>query len=387
VILSSRRPILAVVLAALGLAAAGILAICSAGLASPLTARSALWVRQIGWLALGAVAALLVARADLRKLAGRRAFLIHGALILATVATVAGRDFHGTHRWIHLGRLFVQPSELLKLGLVLSLASAFRRPASTEVRTLRDLAAPAAIVACSIIPVLTQPDLGTALVLGLIAATMLALEPVSGGAKVLGAAALASLPAYWMWGVRSYQRERLLAFLHGADPAGAGYHSLHALRVAGSGGLLGQGTGSFASAEPHPLPEAHSDFVLSVWAHEHGFAGVAVLLALYAALVVAILSLARDVRDRFGARVVVGVAALFFWQAAVNMGMALGLLPVIGVPLPLVSYGGSSAFTCLVGLGLVASVARRFHVTSAERAGATGHGAHTPAPRPRPATR
>src|SRR5262249_6785079 len=134
--------------------------------------------------------------------------------------------------------------------------------------------------------------------------------------------------------------------------------SFHALRVAGAGGFCGRGAGSFAGAEPFPLPEAHADFAFPVWAHEHGLAGSLAVMGASAAIVMGALAIARRGGDRFGARVAVGVGAMFFWQAAINLGMTLGLCPVVGVGLPLVSYGGSSALTCLVGLGLLAGVAR-----------------------------
>ena len=349
-----NRPIVVVVAAVVALAAVGLATVRSAGLALP--GRSALWPRQLAWLIVSSAAALLVARADLRRLKGRRAPLIHGALILATIATFAASGVHDAHRWLHLGRLNVQPSEPLKLGLVLALASCFSRPAEGP-RPLRDLALPAGLLACTLIPVLLQPDLGTAVVLALIAASALALERFSRGARAaLAIGAIGSLATVWLT-LHDYQRARLAAFVHGADPLTTGYQSDHALRLVGAGRLLG--ASSFAGSEPYPLPEAHGDFAFAVWAHEHGFAGTALVLGLYLALVLAALRIAAGARDRFEARVAVGVAALFFWQAAINAGMVMGLLPVVGVTLPLISYGGSSAFTCLVGVGLLASVARR----------------------------
>ena len=349
-----NRPLVVVVIAVVALALVGLATVRSAGLALP--EHRALWPRQLAWLIVGSAAALLVARADLRRLQDRRALLIHGALILATIATFAASGVHDAHRWLHLGRLNVQPSEPLKLGLVLALASCFSRPAEGP-RPLRDLALPAGLFACTLIPVLLQPDLGTAVVLALIAASAPALERFSRGARAtLAIGAIGSLATVWHT-LHDYQRARLVAFVHGADPQTTGYQSDHALRLVGAGRLLGGG--AFAGSEPYPLPEAHGDFAFAVWAHEHGFAGTALVLGLYLALVLAALQIATAARDRFEARVAVGVAALFFWQAAINTGMVMDLLPVVGVPLPLISYGGSSALTCLIGVGLLASVARR----------------------------
>jgi rod shape determining protein RodA len=136
-----------------------------------------------------------------------------------------------------------------------------------------------------------------------------------------------------------------------------GYQSDQALRLVGAGRLFGGSP--FAGSEPYPIAEAQGDFAFAVWTHEHGFAGTALVLGLYLALVLAALQIAAGARDQVGARVAVGVAALFFWQAAINAGMVMGLLPVVGITLPLVSYGGSSVITCLVGVGLLVNVARK----------------------------
>ena len=352
------RPMIAAIAAAIVLAIVGLATIHDAALAPSL--RRPLWIRQLTWLGVGAVAAIAASRVDLRRLGGRRALLLHGGLLLATLATFGAAELHGARRWLHLGPLAVQPSEPLKLGLIVALATCFMRPGT---RAFRDLRVPAGIVACSLIPVLMQPDLGTTLVLALVAASMLGAERLSRGVKVaLAIGAPVGLLAFQAFGLRAYQRARLEAFL-GDDVTGVGYQSAHALRVLGAGGLFGRGAGSFASAEPYPLPEAHGDFVLSVWGHERGFAGVVLVLGLHLAIVLAALVIAARATDGFRARVALGVGALFFWQTALNAGMALGLLPVIGVPLPLVSYGGSSAVTCLVALGLLARVAR--HDTAA----------------------
>ena len=203
-----NRPLLVVVVAAVALAAIGLATVRSAGLALP--EQSALWPRQLAWLIVGSAAALLVARADLRRLQDRRALLIHGALILATLATFAASGAHNAHRWLHLGRFNVQPSEPLKLGLVLALASCFSRPAEGP-RPLRDLALPAGLLACTLIPVLLQPDLGTAMVLALIAASVLALERFSRGARAsLAIGVIGSLATLWRT-LHDYQRARFFS--------------------------------------------------------------------------------------------------------------------------------------------------------------------------------
>jgi rod shape determining protein RodA len=351
------RPDVVAVLATLALALVGVVALHAVQEARP-TLSVLIWARQLRWVVLGTIAAVLASRVDLRRLAGRPALLLHGAVILATIAALfSGKDVRGSARWVQVAHEHAQPSELLALSLVLALATCFRGlPAGA--RTVRELAAPAVIVACTVIPVMAQPDGGTAMILALVAASLLAMERLSLGAKVTTAAvAVLGPPALWAFVLLRYQKARVLSFLAGGDVAGANYQSAHAQWLIGSGRAFGGG--SFAGAEPYPLSDAHSDFILAVWAHERGFAGTLLLLGLYLVLVLAALRIAAGARDRFEALVATGVAAWLFWKVALNAGMALGLLPVVGVPLPLVSYGGSSAVASLIGVGLLVGVAGR----------------------------
>ncbi len=352
-----NRSIFALVIAVVAIAIIGVLTVRSAGLAHAF--RAALWSKQIVSLAAGGVGGLIAALAYPRL---RRAGpMLHGAMILATIATlVIGHRIGGARRWLGGGAFSFQPSQLLELTLVIALAESLRTAPASGRRTLRDLAFPMGVVACTVIPVLEQPDLGTGILLASIALIVLAIEPWTLGAKGVAAAlALAIPPLTWRFGLHAYQRSRLLSFLEGGDVWGANYQTSHSVRIIGAGGLFGRGAGSWASAEAYPLPEAHGDFALAVWAHERGLAGLALLFALYLVVIVAALRIASKARDRADMLVAVGFAGMVLVHVVMNAGMVLGLLPVVGVTLPLVSFGGSSAFALLTGVGMVLGVAMR----------------------------
>jgi rod shape determining protein RodA len=226
-----------------------------------------------------------------------------------------------------------------------------------------DLLRPFAFILLPVALVMKQPDLGTALVTFAIAMTMVMFAKVKwrdvaimfvGGA---GAAVFA-----WSRFLKDYQKQRLLTFLNPeAYAKGAGYHAIQSVIAVGSGQWSGKGWGEGTQNQLAFLPEQHTDFIFSVWAEEHGFLGGVVLIALYAFLVLAALDVAANARDKFGSFLSLGIAALFFWHALINMGMVTGLLPVVGVPLPLFSYGGSSVVADMLGIGILLNVSlRRF---------------------------
>lgn len=309
--------------------------------------------------ALAGLAALpllvLAARPPLQAVV-RRAPALFGLGLLATCLPFLQYGVRGTHRWLYLGRYSVQPVEFLKVALVLVLAWGLGR--SEQPRGPREAALLGGLVGAALLPVLLSPDLGTALVLALVAATMLALERFTPGARALAAlVVVVGGPLFARFGLRPYQKARVAHFLAGDDPLGAGYQGEQALRLVASGGPLGEGLGSWAGLEAHPLPEASSDFILAVWGHETGFLGVAALLCGLALVVGLLLRVAAAASTPAARRVATGVAALLFWQSTLNVSMVLGLLPVVGVPLPLISRGGSAlaAFALALGLGWAAT--------------------------------
>lgn len=228
----------------------------------------------------------------------------------------------------------------------------------------RDLVAPIDVVAVPCMLVLVQPDLGTTLVILAIAFSIIlyvGLAPIS--LFLLAVFSLVSAALAWSFVLRPYQKQRVISFLNPtADLAGAGYHQHQSLIAIGSGQLSGKGYKQGTQTQFSFLPEQQTDFIFSVWAEEHGFIGCALIAALFALLILSFLRVAFRAKDQFGALLVVGVAAMFYWHALINMLMVLRLAPVVGVPLPLWSYGGSFLMTAMLGVGIVLNVGARRYV-------------------------
>ncbi len=347
-------------LAAAAIATIGVVNLYSATSAQG-GARSELYIQQIYWLAIGSGMAVIVAAIDY-KFYERYAYGVFLVGLLALVAVfLLGRSIRGTHRWIQLGSFRFQPSEFVKLCVVVALAKHLHRDARADRRTLRDLVVPALLIAVPLVLVLLQPDLGTALIVLLISITVVSLARMERrSAWTLFAVSLVAIPVMWLYVLRDYQRDRLTAFLeserHRLDSA---YQATQSIIAVGSGRLTGQGFMGSTQNQRRFLPDPYTDFPLAVWAQEQGFVGNILLLGIYAFLVLWALRIATLAKDRFGAAVAVGIAGLIFWQVVFNVGMVIGVLPVVGVTLPLFSYGGSSALTVLIGIGLLMNVSMR----------------------------
>jgi rod shape determining protein RodA len=346
-------------LLALAICALGEMTVYSATHAPGHSGFSPLATRQLTWLAGGVVGMIAVLLFDYRRVE-RSSWVIYAVIVLMILAVpFVGRVGGGSRRWITLGPVSIQPSEFMKLGLVIVFARWFSRGPGGA-RGLQDAIVPLVLLAVPGAAVLAQPDLGTVAVMVIITVTMLML----GGIRLRWLALMASplaLAAPLLWGhLKPYQQQRILTFINPeGDPLGAGYHVLQSIIAVGSGELWGKGFLHGTQNKLQFLPEQHTDFIFSVFAEEWGFVGGITLMALYAVLVLRGLVIASRARDRFGALMVLGVTAIVFWQAIVNIGMTTGILPVVGIPLPFFSYGGSSALMLLVGVGLVMNVAMR----------------------------
>jgi rod shape determining protein RodA len=337
----------------------GIASIYSATHEAGVEAPSPLALRQLAYLGAGIVIMLLAVSFDYRRL-DHQAFWVYGFCILLLVAVpLFGVIGGGSRRWIRLGPVSIQPSEFVKLGLVVVLARWFSRLPSARL-DLRDAVPAFLLTALPAAIILSQPDLGTAVHVGLIAVSMM----LVGGVRLRWFVVLAApvvLLAPFLWGfLKEYQQKRILMFLDPTqDPLGAGYHIIQSKIAVGSGMLYGKGFLQGTQNSLDFLPEQHTDFVFSVFAEEWGFIGAAVLLLLYLAIMVRGLVIAARARDRFGLMLVAGVLAIVFWQILVNVGMTTGLMPVVGITLPFLSYGGSSLVCLLLGIGLVMNVSMR----------------------------
>ncbi len=323
---------------------------------------STLALRQLTWLAGGCVGMLAVLVFDYRRLE-RRALLVYVGLVLLLLAVpVFGRVAGGSRRWLALGPVSFQPSELMKLGVVLVLARYFARSTAVHLGP-RDLLLPLVLAAVPAAMIVVQPDLGTAAIVGLVAVTLTVLGGVRfrwfGVMALLGAAAA----PFVYGGLETYQQKRIQIFWNPElEPLGAGYHVIQSKVAVGSGMMWGKGFLHGTQNHLNFLPEQHTDFIFSVFAEEWGFVGAMVLIGLYLALVLRGLVIAARARDRFGVLLALGVTAIIFWQAIINLGMTTGMLPVVGITLPFFSYGGSSLLCLLVGVGLMMNVAMRRHL-------------------------
>jgi cell division protein FtsW len=312
--------------------------------------------RQGTYALLGIVLMIVAARSDFRKLRALAPGLIVTALVLCAAVLVVGERINGARRWIGFGPAAFQPSELAKLALVIWCASYLaRRPAP---RTLRDLARPiGTLVGLFALLILVEPDLGTVITIVVMVGAMLLIAgtplPTLGAAYgiIISLAALAAVAS-------PYRRARLLVFLDPwKDPSNNGLQNVQALISLGSGGVFGRGLGE-GIGKIHYLPEAHTDMIFAVIGEELGLVGAAVLMAGYCAFAYAGLRLAISCKDPFGKRLAAGITALITGQAAVNLAAVLGLAPLTGIPLPFVSYGGSSLIIALLCVGILLNIAR-----------------------------
>jgi rod shape determining protein RodA len=321
-----------------------------------------LFAQQLSWIAGGALIFLAVASFDYRIISRIGYVLYAIGIVLLVSVLVHGKVVSGSRRWFDLGAFHLQPSELMKVLTIIALAKYIHDTPSLDGRTLRHILVPLFLAGLPVLLVAAQPDLGTALIIGLISATVVIIARLRGktlaGIVVAGALAIAPL---WEYALHDYQRNRVLAFINPAlDPATA-WQPRQAMNAVGSGRFIGKGFLQGTQIRLRSLPALWTDFPFAVWAEEWGFIGCVAVLVAYGLLVLWVLKIGREARDRFGITVCVGVASMIFWQVAVNIGMVTGVLPVVGVTLPLISYGGSSALTVMLALGLVMNVSvRRF---------------------------
>ena len=321
----------------------------------------ALHVTQTIWVLVGFGVVALMTLVDYRVFS-RLAYVLYWSVVLLLVAVlVVGTELNGSRRWLNFGVFLMQPSELLKLGVIILAARYFEDHEQPAGYSLWTLAKPFALVGSGVVLVLLQPDLGTSLVILAIFMTMVLFEGVRWTTLVtLGLVTVLSIPVAWNFVLHDYQKDRVVAFLHLDDDAyGKSWQVRQSLIAFGSGRVWGKGYNDSTQIDKGFVPEHENDFIAANWAEEHGFVGVLFMLAVYLALILWALRISARARDRFGAHVGVGVAALLFWHVVINLGMVTGMLPVVGLTLPLMSYGGSSLLTMMVAIGLLLNVSVR----------------------------
>ncbi len=344
----------------IALGSVGLLSVLSATWSGEHHAIDPLVVRQLIWIGVGVVLMTAAALFDYRALNSYAYAFYAVTLGLLILVAVAGQSTGGSRRWINLGFLKLEPSELAKLAVVLVVVHCLREEPPRGGWRAHQMLLPAVLVAIPVGLVLKQPDLGTALILLIITATLVFVGGLNWrtmAALIIGAVMAA--PIGWHY-LKPYQRERLVSFVNPqSDPLGAGYHIIQSEIAIGSGGAWGKGIFQGTQARLNFLPEQTTDFIFAVYAEEFGFAGSMLLLGLYAVLIARGTWIARHARDRFGSLLAVGVSGIIFWQVAINIGMATGMLPVVGITLPLVSYGGSSLIAMMAAAGVLISINMR----------------------------
>jgi rod shape determining protein RodA len=328
------------------------------------TPQAGLYLKQWVWYGAGLSGVLLICLVDYKRFEQWAYGVYAGAMAMLVAVLFVGKLVGGSRRWLAVGPLTLQPSELAKIAVILVLARFFARRIKLEGFRLRELGGPLLLTTLPFLLIVQQPDLGTGLVVLLIAGSMtlfVKIEPRSLGILSVLAGAAGAAGFFFL---KDYQRQRILTFLDpDRDPLGAGYHIIQSKIAIGSGMLHGKGLFQGTQNTLAFLPEQHTDFIFSVLAEEWGFFGAFAVCLAFFFLILRGLSIAFACRDHFGTILSVGATAMIFWQSLINLGMVMGLMPVVGMPLPLVSYGGSSVLTISLCIGLLANVSmRRFVV-------------------------
>jgi len=313
--------------------------------------------RQAARFGVGLVVMILVALVDVRIWMRYAYALYVTVLVLLILVEISGTIGMGAQRWISLGYFNLQPSELMKITLVLALARYFHGGSIEDVDRPTYLIMPLLMIALPSALVLRQPDLGTTLMLVMASGAIFFVA----GIRVWKFAAvllsgIAAMPIAWQF-LRDYQKQRVLTFLNPeSDPLGAGYHIIQSKIALGSGGMLGKGFMQGTQGHLRFLPEMQTDFIFTMLAEEFGMMGGIGLLGLYGLILVYGVALSLRCRNQFGRLLGMGVTTTFFLYVFINIAMVMGLIPVVGVPLPLISYGGTAMMTLLIGFGLLMSV-------------------------------
>jgi rod shape determining protein RodA len=321
---------------------------------------SQIYLKQICWYGIGFLILLLMTTFDYHALDRFAYPLFFFSLILLVVVLKIGKVTHGSQRWLSFGYFYVQPSEMVKISLIIVLAKYFSKAEKMGNYRLRDLLRPLILIAIPFIMIVYQPDLGTALMLLIVCFTIIIFVNVNWKSILIFlCTALLAAPFLWIT-LQEYQKQRIITFLRpDLDPLGAAYHVTQSKIAIGSGLLGGKGFLKGTQTRLHFLPEQHTDFSFSVLAEEWGFVGSAILLFLYLFLILWCLNIAKNSKDKFGTLIVVGIVASIFWHLTINVSMVTGLLPVVGIPLVLFSYGGSSVVSTMAAMGLIMNVSMR----------------------------
>lgn len=347
-----------------------VILICGLGLltlySSTYLSRVEIFYKQLLFVGVGLGMAFVLALFDYR-IFERLAWPFYG-IVLALIVAVAfvGKEASGSQRWLELGPFNLQPSELAKFAVVLVLARFYgtEKSVPAEGYGFKELLPVFAIVGAPMLLVFLQPDLGTALMIGFVASSIIFFCKIRPRTLIsIVVFILVSAPLAYNFVLKEYQRDRVRTFLDPQrDPLGEGYHSIQSMIAVGSGQIFGKGYLQGTQSKLEFLPKHHTDFIFSAFAEEWGFVGAIGVLALFVIMIFMGIDIARKSKDRFGSVLAVGAISLLVWHVIINIGMEIGVLPVVGVTLPFFSYGGSSIITNMLAVGILLSVSFRRHI-------------------------
>ena len=319
-----------------------------------------LYLKQTFWLLIGLAVMVAIAFTEYRFYSDFAYIVYTVAFFFLLVVMGYGIITSGAQRWIKIGSISFQPSEFVKISLILALAKFFQRPPVREGYSLKDLPLPFLLLLLPTGLILKQPDLGTSIILLLVFFSILIFVKIRWTSLLtIGLVGAAILPLSWSF-LKEYQKRRITTFFNPElDPLGAGYHIIQSKIAVGSGGIIGKGFMKGTQCRLGFLPEQQTDFIFSALGEEWGLIGSLIVVGLYFILILWGLRIAVQSKDRFGAILSFGVVAMLFWHIFINIGMVLGMMPVVGIPLPLISYGGSFLLSTFIGIGLLLNVSMR----------------------------
>ncbi|HEX2328586.1 MAG TPA: rod shape-determining protein RodA [Candidatus Angelobacter sp.] len=325
------------------------------------TSGTPLYIKQVYWIIGGVVLMFIVSLLNYQLLLENAHWFYVAAVLSLLAVAVFGKKYLGARRWIQFpGGFHFQPSEWVKLVLILAMAKYFSDE-NERLTSVLDVMKAGMIVGVPMLLVLKQPDMGTALTYVPLAVMALFLGGIQlRHTLILVVIAGVLAPAIWHYGLKPYQKDRLTTFLHPeADSQKSGYQLEQSKIAVGHGGIWGRGIRGGSQTQGAFLPEPHTDFIFAAWSEEHGFVGAVALLLLYFLVLMRLVHNAQTAPDRAGGFVVMGVVAVLLFHILVNAGMVVGYMPVTGIPLPLMSYGGSSLLFMFLALGIIMNVRMR----------------------------
>jgi rod shape determining protein RodA len=342
------------------LCGAGLLTLYSVVAAKAPTPQKIMFIKQLIWYGIGLSAMVAAFLFDYKRLERWAGVIYTVCILLLVCVLVFGKSVGGSRRWLMIGPVSVQPSELIKIAVIITLARYYSKLSNKQGYTFRELVRPCLITAVPFVLIVKQPDLGTAMLVALIAVSVTIFVKIEKRSFMyLSLFFTAFAPSVWFL-LKAYQKERLITFFQpDRDPLGAGYHIMQSKIAVGSGMITGKGFLKGTQNALSFLPEQHTDFIFTVLAEEWGFVGGVLFLFLFMILIIWGLYAAHGCREPFGTILAVGVTANLFWMVFINIGMVMGLMPVVGVPLPFISYGGSSVITMMISVGILLNVRMR----------------------------